>query len=294
MLASSILSRRPPRPRRPRSTTGSRQDRPSRRWGTLWPRRVQGRPARPKICPTSLWNPSPQRTTVESEPQRTTPSLWNPSPQRTTRACPSPQRTTPSLWNPSPKGRSRACGMPKGPPPVECEPARRRGPAKDDAEPVECEPAKDDAGASTPDPGFEFALEIVEAVDSDFELAGGARQESPVEPTGPDESGGSSGGVSSAQGEVYAWHDGDWTVGAQLQTGPRRAGRRRDRAEGRHRGWHRQRARTTLASADGGGKSDGAIGSGESGQHRRLQSRVSLRVRRVDDPSRRRRGGPGP
>ena len=96
--------------------------------------------------------------------------------------------------------------------PVECEPA------KDDAEPVECEPAKDDAEAAAPDPEFEFALEIVEAVDSDFELAGGARQESPVEPTGPDESGGSGGGVSSAQGEVYTWHDGDRTVGARLQT----------------------------------------------------------------------------
>ena len=110
------------------------------------------------------------------------------------------------------------------PEPVECEPAKDDAepvecePAKDDAEPVECEPAKDDAGASTPDPGFEFALEIVEAVDSDFELAGGARQESPVESTGPDESGGSGGGVSSAQGEVYTWHDGDRTVGARLQT----------------------------------------------------------------------------
>ena len=108
--------------------------------------------------------------------------------------------------------------------PVECEPAKDDAepvecePAKDDAEPVECEPAKDDAEASTPDPGFEFALEIVEAVDSDFELAGGARQESPVESTGPDESGGSGGGVSSAQGEVYTWHDGDRTVGARLQT----------------------------------------------------------------------------
>ena len=81
---------------------------------------------------------------------------------------------------------------------------------------MESEPAKDDAEAATPDPEFEFALEIVEAVDSDFELAAGARQESPVEPTGPDESGGSS-GVSSAQGEVYAWQDGDRTVGAQLQ-----------------------------------------------------------------------------
>ena len=87
-----------------------------------------------------------------------------------------------------------------------------------DPEPVESEPAKDDAEASTPDPGFEFALEIVEAVDSDFELAGGARQESPVESTGPDESGGSGGGVSSAQGEVYTWHDGDRTMGARLQT----------------------------------------------------------------------------
>ena len=85
-----------------------------------------------------------------------------------------------------------------------------------DPEPVESEPANDDAEAAATDPGFEFALEIVEAVDSDFEFAGGARQESPVESTGPDESGGSR-GVSSAQGEVYTWQDGDRTVGAQLQ-----------------------------------------------------------------------------
>ena len=88
-----------------------------------------------------------------------------------------------------------------------------------DPEPVESEPAKDDAEAAAPDPGFEFALEIVEAVDSDFEFAGGARQESPVESTGPDESGGGdgSGGAASAQGDVYTWQDGDRTVGAQLQ-----------------------------------------------------------------------------
>ena len=84
-----------------------------------------------------------------------------------------------------------------------------------DPEPVESEPAKDGAEAATPDPEFEFALEIVEAVDSDFELAGGARQESPVEPTGPDESG--TGGVASAQGDVYMWQDGDRTEGARLQ-----------------------------------------------------------------------------
>ncbi len=81
---------------------------------------------------------------------------------------------------------------------------------------MESEPAKDDAEAAAPDPGFEFALEIVEAVDSDFELAGGARQESPVESTGSDESGGT-GGVASAQGDVYMWQDGDRTVGARLQ-----------------------------------------------------------------------------
>ena len=109
--------------------------------------------------------------------------------------------------------------------PVESEPAKddaepaESEPAKDDAEPVESEPAKDDAEAAAPDPGFEFALEIVEAVDSDFEFAGGARQESPVESTGPDESGGGdgSGGAASAQGDVYTWQDGDRTVGAQLQ-----------------------------------------------------------------------------
>ena len=109
--------------------------------------------------------------------------------------------------------------------PVESEPAKddaepvESEPAKDDAEPVESEPANDDAEAAAPDPGFEFALEIVEAVDSDFEFAGGARQESPVESTGPDESGGGdgSGGAASAQGDVYTWQDGDRTVGAQLQ-----------------------------------------------------------------------------
>ena len=133
-----------------------------------------------------------------------------------------------------------------------------------DPEPVESEPGKDDAEASAADPGLEFALEIVEAVDLDLELAGGARQESPVESTGPDESGGGgSGGAASAQGDVYTWQDGDRTVGARLQldlvvlddgaivpndeiaadtsndeNGPR--------------------------GADGGGKSDGARGSGES------------------------------
>ena len=93
------------------------------------------------------------------------------------------------------------------------------GGEQSDPEPVESEPAKDDAAASNPDPRSEFALEIVEAVDSDFELAGGARQESPVESTGPDESDGTggSGGAASAQGEVYTWQDGDRTVGARLQ-----------------------------------------------------------------------------
>ena len=87
-----------------------------------------------------------------------------------------------------------------------------------DPEPVESEPAKDNAEAATSDPVFDFALEIVEAVDSDFELAGGARQELPVEPPGLDESGGDgSGGAVSAQGDVYTWQDGDRTSGARLQ-----------------------------------------------------------------------------
>ena len=143
------------------------------------------------------------------------------------------------------------------PEPVESEPA------KDDAEPVESEPAKDDAEAAAPDPEFEFALEIVEAVDSDFELAGGARQESPVESPASDESGGS-GGVSSAQGDVYTWQDGDRTVGAQLQLDlvvlddgaivPRD-----DIVAGTG------NEQNVPHSADGGGKSDGAGGSGESG-----------------------------
>ena len=63
----------------------------------------------------------------------------------------------------------------------------------------------------------EFALEIVEPTELDLEPQGGARQESPVESAEPDESGGGSGGVSSAQGDVHTWQDGDRTVGARLQ-----------------------------------------------------------------------------
>ena len=85
----------------------------------------------------------------------------------------------------------------------------------------EPEPAKDldEVAASGSEP--DFALEIVEPIEliEPIEPAGGARQESPVESTGPDESGSGtgSGGISSAQGDVYMWHDGDRTVGAQLQ-----------------------------------------------------------------------------
>ena len=63
----------------------------------------------------------------------------------------------------------------------------------------------------------EFAVEIVEPTELDLEPQGGARQESPVESAEPDESGGGSGGVSSAQGDVHTWQDGDRTVGARLQ-----------------------------------------------------------------------------
>ena len=127
---------------------------------------------------------------------------------------------------------------------------------------MESEPAKDDAEAAAPDPGFAFALEIVEAVDSDFELAGGARQESPVESTGPDDSGGS-GGAASAQGDVYTWQDGDRTVGAQLQLDlvVRDDGAivpRDDIVAGTG------NEQNVPRGADGGGKSDGASGSGES------------------------------
>ena len=134
-----------------------------------------------------------------------------------------------------------------------------------DPEPVESEPANDDAEAAATDPGFEFALEIVEAVDSDFEFAGGARQESPVESTGPDESGGGdgSGGAASAQGDVYTWQDGDRTVGAQLQLDlvvlDDGAIVSRDDIVA-----DTGNEQNVPRGADGGGKSDGASGSGES------------------------------
>ena len=61
----------------------------------------------------------------------------------------------------------------------------------------------------------ELALEVVEEL-APSGSAGGARQDEPVEPVETEESGGS-GSPSSAQGEVYTWHDGDRTVGARLQ-----------------------------------------------------------------------------
>ena len=61
----------------------------------------------------------------------------------------------------------------------------------------------------------ELALEVVEEL-APSGSAGGARQDEPVEPVETEESGGS-GSPSSAQGEVYTWHDGDRTIGARLQ-----------------------------------------------------------------------------
>ncbi len=114
----------------------------------------------------------------------------------------------PSLWNPSPQ---RSTPRPNPDPGSEL--------ALEIVEAVDSDFELALEIVEAVDSDFELALEIVEAVDSDFELAGGARQESPVESTGPDESGGTggSGGVSSAQGEVYTWRDGDRTVGARLQ-----------------------------------------------------------------------------
>ena len=69
-----------------------------------------------------------------------------------------------------------------------------------------------EAVASGSDDGL--ALEVVEEL-APSGSAGGARQDEPLEPVETEESGGS-GSLSSAQGEVYTWHDGDRTVGARL------------------------------------------------------------------------------
>ena len=84
---------------------------------------------------------------------------------------------------------------------------------------VEPDPVKDADEASASGSELDFALEIVEPAELGLEPEGGARQESPVESTGPDESDGSggSGGTASAQGDVYTWHDGDRMEGARLQ-----------------------------------------------------------------------------
>ena len=81
-----------------------------------------------------------------------------------------------------------------------------RGP-ESAAEPVEAASEADD----------EFAVEVVEEL-APSETAGGARQDAPVEPVETEQSGesGGAGDLSSAQGEVYMWHDGDRTVGARL------------------------------------------------------------------------------
>ena len=79
-------------------------------------------------------------------------------------------------------------------------------------------PASAVMSTDEPAPDVEFALEIVEATDSDFgAAAGGAHQETPVEQAGSDGSDTGSGDLVSAQGEVYTWHDGDRTLRARLQ-----------------------------------------------------------------------------
>ena len=64
----------------------------------------------------------------------------------------------------------------------------------------------------------EFAVEIVEEL-APTELAGGARQEEPLEPIESEESDGTgdAGRETSAQGETYTWHDGDRVLEAVLQ-----------------------------------------------------------------------------
>ena len=79
-------------------------------------------------------------------------------------------------------------------------------------------PASAVMSTDEPAPDVEFALEIVEATDSDFgPAAGGAHQETPVEQAGSDGLDTGSGDLVSAQGEVYTWHDGDRTLRARLQ-----------------------------------------------------------------------------
>ena len=127
---------------------------------------------------------------------------------------------------------------------------------------VDPDPVKDAAEASAPGSDVDFALEIVEPTELGFEPQGGARQESPVESTGPDESGGT-GGVASAQGDVYMWQDGDRTEGARLQLDlvvldDGAIVSRDDIVAGTG------NEQNVPRSADGGGKSDGAGGGGKS------------------------------
>ena len=106
-------------------------------------------------------------------------------------------------------------------PGAEVSPGESNGSPGEQSEPefVDPDPVKGAVEASESGSDLDFALEIVEPTELGFESEGGARQESPVESTGPDESDGTggSGGAASAQGEVYTWQDGDRTVGARLQ-----------------------------------------------------------------------------
>ena len=65
------------------------------------------------------------------------------------------------------------------------------------------------------EPDLGFAVEVIDEP-APRESAGRSFQEFPLEPVEHDEPGGS-GGLPSAQGEVYTWHDGDRTLEARLQ-----------------------------------------------------------------------------
>ena len=80
---------------------------------------------------------------------------------------------------------------------------------------MEPDPAAKPVGAVASGSDDGLALEVVEEL-APSGSAGGARQDEPLEAVETEESGGL-GSPSSAQGEVYMWHDGDRTVGARLQ-----------------------------------------------------------------------------
>lgn len=80
------------------------------------------------------------------------------------------------------------------------------------------DPVKDTVEASGSGSGPDLALEVVDPADFDSgALVGGAVQETPVEPAGSDGSESGTADSTSAQGDVYTWHDGDRVLGARLQ-----------------------------------------------------------------------------